>query len=437
MKLTDAVGLAIRDVARRLGRAALTILAVALAATLLTALLVIATTAKARVIGQLTKGGPLATIKVEGSNLDEDALRRIQGLRQVRAVAPVVVAREVVVPPDPPTFVADGLGGGTTGRTATTSGVPAADAVGSPFVDGVVGIDLSHPDLFPLSVLAGRLPAASTATEVAVTRDYLATVGVDPSLAGRVLGTQLELAAPRFVGTDNDDVWARWTRATVVGVVAQEAGQGAILAPLRTVRTAQRYTSAGPDPTGRFSAPTYAAFLVEARTLDAVPRVVDQLNGLGYSTSAPQSLITSVQRYLHVVEIVLTGIGLIALGIAALGVTNALLAAVRERRREIGVLKAIGARDRDVLQVFLIEASVQGFMGGVVGASMGWVLARIVAAAVNRYLVSQGLVGVKLVAPLPVLAGAVVGATLLALAAGTAPAFRAARLPAREAMGGL
>ncbi len=70
MRLRDAFALALRDVGRRLGRALLTILSVVLAATLLTALLVIATTAKARVIGQLTKGGPLATVRVEGSGLD-------------------------------------------------------------------------------------------------------------------------------------------------------------------------------------------------------------------------------------------------------------------------------------------------------------------------------------------------------------------------------
>jgi len=432
MKIRDAFGLAVRDVARRLGRAVLTILAIVLAATLLTALIVIATTAKARVIGQLTKGGPLATVRVEGSGLDDAALRRIEGLGSVRAVSPVVVAREVVVPPAPPTYRPSN---GTSLRTAGDA--ESSSAPLHPYIDGVVGIDLSRPDLFPLSVLAGRLPRASSSTEVAVTRNYLAYVGVAADNAVRVLGTELELAAPRFVGTDNDDVWGRWTRATVVGVVAQEAGEGSIVAPIGPVRAAQRFTNAARDPTGRFSSEPYAAFLVEARTLDGVPRAVEEIDALGYSTSAPQSLIANVQRYLHVVEIVLTAVGLIALAIAALGVTSALLAAVRERRREIGVLKAIGARDRDVLQVFLIEASVQGFIGGVIGATTGWALARTVAAAVNSYLVSKGLVGVKLVAPLPILLGAVLGATLLALCAGAVPAIRAARLPAREAMGGL
>jgi hypothetical protein len=203
VRLRDGLRLALRDVTRRLGRCLLTILAVALAATLLTALLIIATTAKTRVIGQLTKGGPLATIRVEGSNLDDAALRRIGALRGVRGVSAVVVAKEVIVPPDPPTYVPPST------RGAAASPADPSDQGVRPFVDGVVGIDLANPDLFPLSVSAGRLPAASSATEVAVTRTYLEDVGVDPNEPARVLGTQLELAAPRFVGTDADDVWGR------------------------------------------------------------------------------------------------------------------------------------------------------------------------------------------------------------------------------------
>ena len=133
-------------------------------------------------------------------------------------------------------------------------------------------------------------------------------------------------------------------------------------------------------------------------------------------------------------EIVLSSIGFISLLISALGIASALLAAIRERRREIGVLKAIGARDSDVLRVFLIEAGLVGFIGGILGATIGWLIARTVAAVVNAYLTQQGQFGVKLVAPLPLLGAAVLGATLLALLAGAMPSVRASRMPAREAM---
>jgi putative ABC transport system permease protein len=169
--------------------------------------------------------------------------------------------------------------------------------------------------------------------------------------------------------------------------------------------------------------------------IDNVSRVRSQITAIGYSTSAPENLIATVRRYLRVVEIVLTAVGAIALVIAALGITNALLAAVRERHREIGVLKAIGARDRDVLRVFLVEAGVLGLLGGLLGTVLGWLIARIVGEVVNGYLTAQGLVGVRLGIPGLVVAGGIVGSTLLSLIGGTVPALRAARLPARGAIG--
>jgi len=134
----------------------------------------------------------------------------------------------------------------------------------------------------------------------------------------------------------------------------------------------------------------------------------------------------------QVVEIVLGGIGVIALLIASLGIANALLAAVRERRREIGILKAVGARDRDVLRTFLIEAGSWG-RGGLIGTVLGLVLARLVAAVVDQYLASQGLAGC-----MSVCRTSWVSPPWLARQAWPFwrhdSAYRAARLPAREAV---
>jgi ABC-type antimicrobial peptide transport system permease subunit len=251
-----------------------------------------------------------------------------------------------------------------------------------------------------------------------------------------VLGTEIELGAPRrFLLGSDDVIRGRWTRVLVVGVVAQDAANGDLLAPIAYTRVAGAFSDSSVALGSTTQAdPRYSAIVVVADGLDAIAPVRARLEALGLSTSAPENLIESVQRYLHVVEIVLAGIGLIALVIAAIGITNAMLAAVRERRREIGVLKAIGARDRDLLRVFLLEASAMGFIGGAVGVVAGWLLARAVASVVNAYLTSQGLVGVSVGAPAAILGGGLLGATLVAIAAGTYPAVRAARLPAREAV---
>src|SRR5439155_18858422 len=114
------------------------------------------------------------------------------------------------------------------------------------------------------------------------------------------------------------------------------------------MKQARAWAAAGGDGGRRVQIPTspYSGLFGIARGLDHVSRVRAQITDIGYATTAPENLIASVQRYLRVVEIVLAGIGLIALVIASLGIANALLAAVRERRREIGGRQAIGARDR-------------------------------------------------------------------------------------------
>ena len=249
------------------------------------------------------------------------------------------------------------------------------------------------------------------------------------------MGDELELGAPRVF---ENGPRGRWTRATIVGVVAQEVAAGQVLGSLEQARLARQWTTAGDaGDTERFgvSSSPYSGLFVVAEGLNRVAGVRAQITDIGFATSAPESLITEFQRYRRVVEIVLGGIALIALVIAALGICNALLAAVRERTREIGVLKAIGARDRDVLRVFLVEAGALGLVGGVIGAVSGWAVARAVGAVVNHYLASEGLAGATVGLPVFVVLACVTGAVLLALLAGLVPAARAARLPAREALG--
>ena len=434
MSWRDALVLAVKGVRRRPGRAVLTVLAVLLASALLTALLTISTTARTRVLDQLSSGGPLAGIKVAPAapdpaqvnqdnpdvgapkDLDGAALARIRALRGVRQVIPIFSVRQFVVPPR------------GTGRRRT-----------QPFIGAVVGVDLRHVGLLPITLEAGRLPVAGTTTEVAVTDGYVERVGVALTQRSRVLGTVVELAAGRVEDDGGHTlVRGRWTKATVVGVVGQDAANGELLMSDRAVRDAQAWIASGVNSSRALGGPTspYAGAYVVAHGIDAVPQVRLEITAVGYSTSAPENLIASVRRYLRVVEIVLAAVGIIALVVAGLGIGNAMLAAVRERRREIGVLKAIGARDRDIYRVYLIEAGTLGFVGGLVGTFVGWGIADAVGVVVNRYLSQQGLEGVRLGLPVALVVGGIAGATVLALVAGTLPALRAARLPAREAVSG-
>jgi cell division protein FtsX len=443
MSYRDAIAIAARSVTRRLGRAVLTVLAVALAAALLSALLIAGTAARSRVLDDVSRGGPLTGIRVDAAApdpgslesddpptgepkaLDDSARRRIAALAGVRNVVGIIVNPVLVIPPA-------NLPSPSSGGSAPPAGQP--DGF---FRDQIVGVDLARAGDVPVTLEAGRLPAATSTTEVAITDGFLRRLGLTQADADRILGTEVEIGAPRlFLGTDGTGTRSRWTRMNVVGVVAQQVSQGQLLVPIAVATEARQWAAKGANAEafGVDSSP-YSALFVIARSLSLVAPVRAEITKVGFSTSAPESLIKSVQRYVHVVEIVLGGIGFIGLVIAALGITNAMLAAVRERRREIGVLKAIGARDRDVRRIFLLEAATLGFVGGAIGTTAGWLTARALAGVVNGYLEKEGLAGVSLGVPTMVLVGGVIGATLLALVAGMVPAQRAARLPARQAMG--
>ena len=464
--------MAATSIRRRFGRSVLTVAAVALAATLLTALVTIAGTARTKVLSELSKGGPLSGITVAAAEADptqidnddprpgppkdmDDVIRtKIASLPDVKTVLPIVAAGVNVVvqeppanaevltrlPPLPSTVVTST----TAGRPSTTNSTfPRATVAGlktpDPFPESIVGIDLGRASLMPITILSGRLPVPHSLTEVAVTQGFLTRMGLTKKQAAAVVGTEVQVGAPRVYSDSGqrNRFRSRWQRLTIVGVVAQETAPGQFIVSLEQSRAAQRWTMASTgDAGGRLQIPTspYSGLFVIANDIEKVNKVRADITELGYSTSAPENLVASVQRYLRVVEIVLGAIGAIALVIASLGICNALLAAVRERRREIGVLKAIGARDRDVQRVFLFEAGVLGLVGGTVGTAGGFATALGVSAVVNSYLTAQGLAGVRLGLPVGILISAVVGSTLLALAAGALPARRAAHLPAREAM---
>ncbi len=82
----------------------------------------------------------------------------------------------------------------------------------------------------------------------------------------------------------------------------------------------------------------------------------------------------SLRLVFTVFDLFLGLFGSLALTVASLGIINTLVMAILERRREIGVLKALGATDRDVRSLFFAEAGAMGFLGGISGVALGWLI---------------------------------------------------------------
>jgi putative ABC transport system permease protein len=438
----DAAALSLRSLSRRGARSLLAGMGIALGTTLLVALLSIAGTADSRIVSQLSHGGPAAAIHVDDAlpdpagydsdtlktgphhDLGDAALDAIRRSRHVSSVVPFLTAGALVVP--------------CPGITPAPTAPPGCRSRVEPYFGSLVGTDLTRIQDLPITVLAGRLPRPRSMNEVVVTQSYVERLGLDVARPQAVLGSGIEFATPQLLPGSPTRFRGRWYEARVVGVVAQTVDDGDFLVSLQQTQAARQWALGGAD--GRaFRRPTspYSGLVVVADTLADVHQVRLEIFNLGYANSAPEHLVASVQKYLHIVDIVLGGIGSVALAIAVMGVANTLLAAVRERWREIGVLKALGAADLDIARWFLVEAGLLGLTGGLVGTAAGTTITAAVGYTVNRYLIDQGLQGIDPGGlPVNLLLVAPVATAALAVAAGLAPALRAARLPVREALGG-
>jgi putative ABC transport system permease protein len=235
-------------------------------------------------------------------------------------------------------------------------------------------------------------------------------------------------------------------RLRIIGVVETEPasgfggfGSGRLMIPLpvaETLRAAQvndlRDVLRGSSPSDK---PAYASLSVRVKSPALVDATEKKIKDLGFSAFSLLDASKSLRIFFSVFDLLLGIFGSLALAVATLGIVNTLVMAILERRREIGVLKALGAADSDVKQLFFVEAGVMGLSGGVLGVLLGWLIGQALTFATNVYLKRQDLPGVQISSvPLWLIAGAIGFAILVSLIAGLYPASRAAKLNPVDAL---
>ena len=105
---------------------------------------------------------------------------------------------------------------------------------------------------------------------------------------------------------------------------------------------------------------------------DHVKEVEKRIGALGYNTFSLVEFIQIVRLNVLMVTLATAFVAIVALVVAAVGITNTMIMSVLERSHEIGVMKALGARDRHILLIFLIEGAVLGVAGSLIGLFFGW-----------------------------------------------------------------
>jgi putative ABC transport system permease protein len=179
----------------------------------------------------------------------------------------------------------------------------------------------------------------------------------------------------------------------------------------------------------------YQELLVKVDSIDSVLPVASKIQEMGYRSTTLMSYIKQIQNTFVMIQVVFGGIGAISLLVAAIGIANTMTMAILERTREIGLMKAIGATNRDILSIFLGESASIGLAGGALGTLMGWGLGKalngVFAGAMSGFFpvatdpnTPQNLVNT----PPWLIAFAIVFSTMIGLLSGLYPSIRAAMM---------
>jgi putative ABC transport system permease protein len=181
--------------------------------------------------------------------------------------------------------------------------------------------------------------------------------------------------------------------------------------------------------------PLYSSVSVRVKNPSQVQKVEEAIKKMGFNTFSILDASRSIQQFFKVLDVFLGIFGSLALAVAFIGIVNTLVMAILERRREIGIMKAIGASDGDIKKLFFAEAGAMGILGGIVGVALGWAIGQVINLGTNVYLRRQSFPPEHIWAvPWWLIAFAMLFSFLVSLAAGLYPAGRAARLDPVQAL---
>ena len=178
----------------------------------------------------------------------------------------------------------------------------------------------------------------------------------------------------------------------------------------------------------------YSQVVVKVSDVEQVLDISKQITDMGFQAFTPQSFVQGINNFYQILQIIFGGVGAIALLVAAIGIANTMAMSILERTREIGLMKAVGATNRDVLAIFLGEAAGIGFLGGLGGVIVGWLAGQAINVIAIVYLAgqagSQGGVppSVAVYTPVWLPAFALIFSTFIGMLSGLYPALRAATM---------
>ena len=445
MNLSDLFALSFANLRRRTGRTLLTLLGTAIGCCSIVVMVSLGIAMNAGFDEMISQWGDLTRIQVfrgdaemEAPPLDENLVAEIGALDHVTAVTPFYR----------PQYLTGQLYAGSRDRyqaTVELVGVEpqAIEELGYTLLSGT-GLDAADSGGRKIPVVMGQ----NTGYSFVDTRGQGENAFRWPEQTDAA-GNPI---AP-FVAIDTDRIRFETAPAEegggslryeleVVGVLREETGKGyltsqGVLIEIDRLRALERaYLRANGIRAAEQA--TYTELEVQVDDLDHLAAVETAIQTYGYQTSSTGSEREQLQQQGRMLQLTLGGIGAVSLVVAALSIANTMTMAIYERTREIGVMKVLGCSLGRLRALFLIEAGMIGFAGGLAGLLASY----LISFALNRFgpalqSILTALPGYSAnlsVIPPWLAALGLLFSTMIGLLSGLLPANRAVRIPALEAL---
>jgi putative ABC transport system permease protein len=353
-------------------------------------------------------GGGISAMPATQKMLTDETLREIKALPDVKAVIPRDNARGMAII--------------TYGRLENypmlySVGIPDVEALGYQMRSGTSKLEKG-------TVLVGEMVLRQF-------NDPKARYGQEPPEPPDLLDKQIKITLVKWT---NDGMEVRKTYTVrVAGIIKESRNEQdySVITHIDDLKIWNEWVIGKRINRARDG---YDNLFVKVESVDNVQAVSDAISGLGYMAFTPLSFVQGISNFYTIIQIIFGGVGAVALLVAAIGIANTMAMAILERTREIGLMKAIGATNRNVLSIFLGEAAGIGFVGGVGGVALGLLAGEAINIIAMPYLASQAAqmggpppeAAVFTPAWLPMFA--ILFATIIGLLSGLYPALRAATM---------